>query len=182
MDQRYSGSRLAGSQESARAAIAAWARRRQARLFARSLAAHDAVRAWQARVAVLCAQQLQLVRREIHVLSLVARDARTPWYAKLIAALAVGYAFSPIQLIPSFIPVLGLLDDVVILSLGMRLALWLTPSAVLASCRERVEELRQGEGDSGNAGRRAIIVVGAIWLIMVLLSLVSGAALVTRFL
>jgi uncharacterized membrane protein YkvA (DUF1232 family) len=77
------------------------------------------------------------VRREVHTLALVARDARTPWYAKLIAALAVGYGFSPIQLIPSFIPVLGLLDDVVILSAGMRVALWLTPPGALSACRER---------------------------------------------
>lgn len=72
-------------------------------------------------------------------------------------ALAVGYAFSPIQLIPSFIPVLGLLDDVAILSAGMRVALWLTPSGVLTACRERaavVAEDRETRWPESHARRR----------------------------
>ena len=130
----------------------------------------------------LCAQHLHLMRREIHVLSLVARETRTPWHAKLIAALALAYAFSPIQLIPSFLPVVGWLDDVVILALGVRLALRLTPPDVLASCRERAAESEQSVEEAGNAGRRALLVVGAIWLIMATLGMGLSVALLRRFL
>jgi uncharacterized membrane protein YkvA (DUF1232 family) len=122
------------------------------------------------------------MRREIHVLSLVARETRTPCHAKLIAALAVAYAFSPIQLIPSFIPVLGVLDDVVVLSLGMRLALRLTPSNVLASCRERAAESEQRGDTAGNTGSRALLVVAAVWLIMATLGMGLSTVLIRRFL
>ena len=119
------------------------------------LVARGGLQAAQAHVVALCAQHLQLMRREIHVLSLVARETRTPWHAKLIAALALAYAFSPIQLIPSFLPVVGWLDDVVILSLGIRLALRLTPPDVLASCRERAAGSEQSGDEAGITGRRA---------------------------
>jgi uncharacterized membrane protein YkvA (DUF1232 family) len=112
----------------------------------------------------------------------LARDARTPWYAKLIAALAVAYAFSPIQLIPSGIPVLGMFDDVVVLSLGMRLALRLIPKDVLTSCREHAIGLEQGEGDAGATSRSAIVVVGTIWAVMATLSLIVSVALLARVL
>jgi uncharacterized membrane protein YkvA (DUF1232 family) len=122
------------------------------------------------------------MRREIYVLSLVARETRTPWHAKLITALALAYAFSPIQLIPSFLPVVGWLDDVVILALGVRLALGLTPPDVLASCQERAAESVQSGDAAGNVGRRALLVVGAIWLIMATLGMGLSVALLRRFL
>jgi len=161
--------------------MAGWAHgaHKQAQTF---VVARDGLRAAQALVVALCAQQLQLRRREIHVLSLVARQTRTPWHAKLIAALALAYAFSPIQVIPSFLPVVGWLDDVVILALGVRLALRLTPPDVLASCQERAAESVQSGDAVGNAGRRALLVVGAIWLIMVTLGMGLSVALLRRFL
>jgi len=63
------------------------------------------------------------------------RDTRTPWFAKAFALLVVAYAFSPIDLIPDFIPVLGYLDDLVLLPLGIWLALRLVPPPVLAQAR-----------------------------------------------
>jgi uncharacterized membrane protein YkvA (DUF1232 family) len=140
------------------------------------------LQAAQGYMVALCAQQLHLMRREIHVLSLVARETRTPWHAKLIAAVALAYAFSPIQLIPSFLPVVGWLDDVVILGLGMRLALRLTPLDVLASCRERAAESERSGDAAGNTGRRALLVVGAVWLIMATLGMGLSVALLRRFL
>ena len=68
---------------------------------------------------------------------LAARHPATPWYAKLLAALLVAYALSPIDLIPDFIPVLGYVDDLILLPLGIALAIRLLPSAVLDECRAR---------------------------------------------
>ena len=65
------------------------------------------------------------------------RDPRTPWYAKLIAGAVVAYALSPIDLIPDFIPVLGYLDDIVLVPLGIALAIRLIPEDVLAAARIR---------------------------------------------
>src|SRR6187431_573811 len=75
------------------------------------------------------------IRRDIHALYLAARDPRTPWYAKALAVCVAGYALSPIDLIPDFIPVLGYLDDVVIVPLGILLVVKLIPPEVLADSR-----------------------------------------------
>ena len=69
------------------------------------------------------------------MLSLAARDPRVPWYAKVVAACVAAYAFSPIDLIPDFIPVLGYLDDVIIVPLGILLAIRLIPPALLEEHR-----------------------------------------------
>jgi len=73
-------------------------------------------------------------------LYLAARDPRTPWYAKAMIACVVAYALSPIDLIPDFIPVLGYLDDLVLLPLGIYLALKLIPTEVLIDARRRATE------------------------------------------
>ena len=139
------------------------------------------LKATRAHVVALCAQHLRLVRHEVHVLSLVARDVGTPWYAKLITGLAVAYAFSPIQLIPSFIPVLGMVDDVVVLSLGIRLALRLIPPDVLTACRDRAAGSQQRGAEAGIAGQRALLVIGAAWFIMTTLGVGLSVALIRRF-
>ena len=77
------------------------------------------------------------LRLDTYALYLASRDPRTPLAAKLIAAATVAYAASPIDLIPDFIPVLGYLDDLVIVPLGFALAIRLIPPEVLADCRER---------------------------------------------
>jgi uncharacterized membrane protein YkvA (DUF1232 family) len=104
------------------------------------------------------ARQLQA---EVYALYLASRDPRVPWYAKAVAVCVVGYALSPIDLIPDFIPVLGYLDDLVLVPLGIALALRLIPSAVMVECRERARaELANGQP----VGRAAAAVIVVLWL------------------
>lgn len=72
-----------------------------------------------------------------YALVLAYKDPRTPWYAKVWAICVAGYAFSPIDLIPDFIPVLGYLDDLILIPLGIAIAVKLIPPDVLAECREK---------------------------------------------
>ncbi|WP_244425332.1 YkvA family protein [Pseudaminobacter salicylatoxidans] len=78
----------------------------------------------------------RLMKRDVVALWLAARDPRTPIIAKAVAAAVAAYAFSPIDLIPDFVPVLGYLDDVVIVPLGIMLAIWLIPPDLMAEFRE----------------------------------------------
>lgn len=75
------------------------------------------------------------IKRDVHALWLAARDPRTPWYAKAVALAVAAYALSPIDLIPDFVPVLGYLDDAILLPLGIMLAVRLVPPAVMAEHR-----------------------------------------------
>jgi uncharacterized membrane protein YkvA (DUF1232 family) len=94
-------------------------------------------RGWTARVAAL--------RDESHALYLAARDPRTPWYAKALAAAVVAYAVSPVDLIPDFIPVLGQLDDLVLLPIGVAPAIRMVPAEVLAEKRVQAAARFGGE-------------------------------------
>ncbi len=89
-------------------------------------------------------QKLLEIKRQLQVLAIAARDKRTPWYAKALAGLVVAYALSPIDLIPDFIPVLGYLDDLLIVPAGLALAIKLIPKEVMDEAREKV---RGKEGD-----------------------------------
>jgi uncharacterized membrane protein YkvA (DUF1232 family) len=77
------------------------------------------------------------LKLEIHALYLAARDHRTPWYAKAFIACVVAYALSPIDLIPDPIPILGYVDDLLLLPLGIYLALKMIPQPILAECRHK---------------------------------------------
>jgi uncharacterized membrane protein YkvA (DUF1232 family) len=77
------------------------------------------------------------LKRDIVALYFAARDPRTPWYAKLVIVCVVAYALSPIDLIPDPIPVLGYLDDLLLLPLGIYVALRMIPQEVLAECRAK---------------------------------------------
>lgn len=77
------------------------------------------------------------LKRETLALYYASRDPRVPWYAKAWAGLVVAYALSPLDLIPDFIPVLGYLDDLLLIPLGISLALKMVPADVLAECRAR---------------------------------------------
>src|SRR3954451_21453859 len=79
------------------------------------------------------------LKRDAHAVWLCARDPRTPWYAKALALAVAGYAFSPIDLIPDFIPVLGYLDDLILVPAGLWLVLRLIPPDVLATHRAAAE-------------------------------------------
>lgn len=106
-------------------------------------------------------QRARHLKSESFALYLAARDPRTPWYAKLLVAGIVAYAFSPIDLIPDFVPVLGYLDDLILIPLGIALAMKMVPHSVLAECRARAQETMQnGKPVSRAAG--AVIIV--IWL------------------
>ena len=77
------------------------------------------------------------LRREVNALVLASRDPRTPWYAKATALVVVAYAMSPIDLIPDFIPVLGYIDDLVLIPLGVWLVMRMIPPEIMADCRAR---------------------------------------------
>jgi uncharacterized membrane protein YkvA (DUF1232 family) len=108
------------------------------------------------------------LKADSYALYLVARDPRTPWYAKVLAATVVAYAVSPIDLIPDFIPVLGYLDDLILLPLGIALAIRLVPTDVLADCRARAAE-------RSDAGQRVSFLAGAV---IVVIWVVMGALLI----
>ena len=116
-------------------------------------------------------QRVRHLKAETFALYLAARDPRTPWYAKLLVAGIVAYALSPIDLIPDFVPVLGYLDDLILIPIGIALAIKLVPHQVLAECRARAQEtIQNGKPVSWVAG--AVIVV--IWLVLVALCIVWG--------
>ena len=111
------------------------------------------------------------LKTETYALYLAYRDPRVPWHARLFAALVVGYAFSPIDLIPDPIPVLGYLDDLLLIPLGVALAVRMIPAEVLAECRERSREIQDKP-----ANKAAAAVVVAVWLVLAALAvyLVAG--------
>lgn len=106
-------------------------------------------------------QRARRLKAETLALYLAARDPRTPWYAKLLAAGIVAYAFSPLDLIPDFVPVLGYLDDLILIPMGVALAIRLVPHSVMAECRLRAQETIQN-GKPVNRIAGAVIVV--IWI------------------
>lgn len=112
-------------------------------------------------------QRVRGLNTDIYALYLAARHPKTPWYAKLLVAAIVAYAISPIDLIPDFIPVLGYLDDLVLLPIGIVLAIRMIPAPVLAECRQRAQEQVSG----GNpVSRIAAAVIVAIWIALAALA------------
>jgi uncharacterized membrane protein YkvA (DUF1232 family) len=105
------------------------------------------------------AKQLKI---EIYAIYLAYKDPRVPWYARIFAACVVGYAFSPIDLIPDIVPILGYLDDLILIPLGVVLALKMIPKEVMTECRERSKKIMQ-HGRPVN--RKASIVIIAIWIL-----------------
>ena len=84
-------------------------------------------------------QKASHLKRETTALYFACRDPRTPWYARAFSALVVAYLFSPIDLIPDFIPILGYLDDLVLVPLGIRLALKMIPPEVMLDARKSAD-------------------------------------------
>ncbi|MGF6306678.1 uncharacterized membrane protein YkvA (DUF1232 family) [Bradyrhizobium sp. i1.8.4] len=99
------------------------------------------------------------LKRDSVALYLASRDPRVPWYAKALAVAIAAYALSPIDLIPDFIPVIGYLDDLILLPLGIRLAIALIPAEVMAECRAKASAVLQRP--TSRAGMIAII---ALWI------------------
>lgn len=104
------------------------------------------------------------LKREAYALSIAMRDPRTPWYARAFLALVVAHTFSPIDLIPDFIPVLGYLDDLIITPLGIFLALKMIPPAVMAEARQQAAIRIAHEKPVSWAG--AVLVIG-VWIIAI---------------
>ncbi|HEY9213390.1 MAG TPA: YkvA family protein [Ancylobacter sp.] len=96
---------------------------------------------------------------EILALWIASRNQRTPWYAKLAAGLVAAYALSPIDLIPDVIPVLGYLDDLIIVPLGIVLAVRLIPPEMMADYRQQAAILAQRP-----VSRGATVAVALIWV------------------
>ena len=113
-------------------------------------------------------RRAQTLKRETHALFLAYRDPRTPWYARLITACVVAYAFSPIDLIPDFIPILGYLDDLFLIPLGIKVAIGMIPSVVMKDCREKAHTLFP---DGKSVSRVAAVVIVLVWLIFAALIL-----------
>jgi uncharacterized membrane protein YkvA (DUF1232 family) len=82
------------------------------------------------------------LRGQIRLVSLLMKHPEVPWYGKVVAACTVGYIFSPIQLIPSFIPVIGQMDDAAVLYVGLKVLQKITPAVVLAECRQASKDVR----------------------------------------
>ena len=116
-------------------------------------------------IATLKARARQLMA-EVYALYLAGRHPRTPWLAKLLIVLIVAYAVSPIDLIPDFIPVLGLLDDIILLPLGIVLAVKMVPADVMSECRARAAAQAP---DTAGAGRIGAAVIVLLWVALAVL-------------
>jgi uncharacterized membrane protein YkvA (DUF1232 family) len=122
-------------------------------------------------------QRSRRLKAETFALYLAARHPETPWYAKLFVAGVVAYAFSPIDLIPDFVPVLGYLDDLILIPLGLALAVKMMPDPILAECRARAREIiANGKPVSRAAG----LVIVAIWLALAALCIVWAHERISR--
>jgi uncharacterized membrane protein YkvA (DUF1232 family) len=117
------------------------------------------------------------LKNEAFAVYLAAKDSRTPWYAKVVAFITIAYALSPIDLIPDFIPVLGYLDDLLIVPAGIALAIRLIPAGVLEEAREAVAT-KGVERSVGYIGAGIIIIIwilAIIWSVSVILRLVENS-------
>jgi len=101
------------------------------------------------------------IKRDVVALYFAARDPRVPWYAKLLAGLIAAYALSPIDLIPDFIPVLGYLDDLIVVPLGIMLAVRLIPAPIMAEHRETALEAALKPRSYAAAAMIALIWLGS---------------------
>jgi len=108
------------------------------------------------------------LRHEALVLWFILKDPRTPWYSRVVAGAAVGYVLSPVQLIPSFIPFIGLIDDVAVLSAGMALVRCLTSAVVLQDARTRALHSRRRDAEKIKPAlaRTVTIAIAACWLLV----------------
>lgn len=122
-------------------------------------------------------QWARTIKRDVHAVYLAARDHRVPWYAKVLALCVAGYALSPIDLIPDFIPVLGYVDDVVIVPLGILAVVRLIPSDVMAE--HRAAAAVAGERPVSHA---AAFVIVLVWVLSIALTLWLGYGYVARWL
>jgi len=103
----------------------------------------------------------QALKREVAALLIAYRDRRTPWFAKVWALIVLAYALSPIDLIPDFVPVLGYLDDLILLPLGIALAVRLIPPEVMAEAR-----LTAAQAEGSMLGKLGAVGIVFVWLVV----------------
>ena len=101
------------------------------------------------------------LKRDAYAVYLAARNPDTPWYVRALAVVVAAYAFSPIDLIPDFIPVLGYLDDLILVPLGIWLVVSLIPEQAMAEYRAKASEVMQRP----HGGKIAAILIVAIWIL-----------------
>jgi uncharacterized membrane protein YkvA (DUF1232 family) len=115
----------------------------------------------------------KVLKRDIMAIYIACRRPDMPWHVKLLAAVIIGYALSPIDLIPDFIPVLGYLDDLILLPLGIGLMIKLIPNEVLEECRQEAEEKYGGKRPDNWIWGILIIMVWAVVIGLLLLKIWS---------
>ena len=109
----------------------------------------------------------RLLKIEVYAIYLAYKDPRVPWYARIFAICVVGYAFSPIDLIPDPIPILGYLDDLILVPLGIFLVLKMIPKEVMAEYREQAKDkMLKGKPVNWIA---AVVIIG-IWVVLAILA------------
>jgi uncharacterized membrane protein YkvA (DUF1232 family) len=125
-------------------------------------------------------QQANRIKKDARVFYFAFRHPRVGWPAKLVAVCTSGYLFSPIQLIPSFIPVIGFLDDFLVLFLGVVVLRRIVPADVLAECRQRAEadEMSRRDEVRSPAAVVAFVAIVTLWLV----AAVFSSALVANYL
>lgn len=126
-----------------------------------AIAEHEVLQKWKERARAL--------KKEIFALAIAYRDPRTPWYAKVWALVVLAYALSPIDLIPDFIPVLGYLDDLVLVPLGIALAVKMIPAEVMAEAR-----LSATKAEGSTLGKVGALVIAIVWLVLIALVISWG--------
>jgi uncharacterized membrane protein YkvA (DUF1232 family) len=105
------------------------------------------------------------IKRDVHAVYLASRDPRVPWYAKALGVCIAAYALSPIDLIPDFIPVLGYLDDAILLPLGVLLVVWMIPKDVMAEHRAAAAAAAERPTSTGGA-----MVIVAVWIALTVIA------------
>ena len=104
----------------------------------------------------------RIIKRDVHALYLAGCDPRVPWYAKALAIVVACYALSPIDLIPDFVPVLGYLDDVILVPLGVMLVIRLVPPEIMAEHRDLAAAAQERP-----VSRKAAFVIAFIWIVSI---------------
>ena len=107
-------------------------------------------------------QWARTIKRDAHALYLAARDPRVPWYAKALATAVAAYALSPIDLIPDFVPVLGYVDDLIIVPLGIALVIRLIPPEIMTQHRDMASAAQERP-----ISRAAGMAIMAIWIVAI---------------
>lgn len=111
--------------------------------------------------------RVQALKLEAYALYLACQDPRVPWYARVLSGLVIAHTFSPIDLIPDFIPVLGYLDDLIVTPLGVFLAVKMIPAEVMIDARRRAQALLDQRKPVSRLG---LVIVLAVWLCLGLLA------------